>query len=188
MITFYNYENKPVGITDLKKLPTEIRWPPQTELRLDSQNFTLVLFAHPKCPCSRASLSELIEILSRTSNIKAYIVFVIPSQKMDEWTRAALVQAASGTTGVQALIDRDGVQTKFFNAHTSGETFLYDREGHLVFHGGITGSRGHIGDNRGRSFILRIVAGEGPNILAKTFVFGCGLFGMEANKNVRTSN
>ena len=38
-------------------------------------------------------------------------------------------------------------------AITSGQTLLYDTKGHLVFSGGITGGRGHEGDNTGRESI-----------------------------------
>jgi hypothetical protein len=52
---------------------------------------------------------------------------------------------------------------------------LYDVNGRLLFSGGITGSRGHAGDNAGRTAILALLHREasGRN---DTFVFGCSLF------------
>jgi hypothetical protein len=51
-----------------------------------------------------------------------------------------------------------------------------------MFSGGITGSRGHSGDNAGRSAIVSLVNGESTET-AETFVFGCSLF--ETNSECR---
>ena len=41
-------------------------WPTGTQITLDSQRDTLVMFAHPQCPCTRASMEELNRLLART--------------------------------------------------------------------------------------------------------------------------
>jgi hypothetical protein len=46
-----------------------------------------------------------------------------------------------------------GREAALCKATTSGETVVYDAAGKLRFHGGITGARGHIGDNAGCSAI-----------------------------------
>jgi hypothetical protein len=52
---------------------------------------------------------------------------------------------------------------------------LYDREGQLVYAGGITAARGKNGGNAGRSILLEWLA-DGQPTRATTQVFGCSLF------------
>ena len=52
---------------------------------------------------------------------------------------------------------------------------MYDRDGRLVYSGGLTGARGKSGDNTGRSTVLALLAGAHP-AAANTRVFGCSLF------------
>jgi hypothetical protein len=58
---------------------------------------------------------------------------------------------------------------------TSGQTFLYDARGTLLFSGGITGARGHAGDNAGRASIVALLNRAGA-ATTSTNVFGCSLF------------
>lgn len=58
---------------------------------------------------------------------------------------------------VLAMNDRDGAELSRFGFRTSGDTRLYAPDGALVFHGGITASRGHEGDNPGQSAVLAAV-------------------------------
>ena len=53
---------------------------------------------------------------------------------------------------------------------------LYDTSGKLRFHGGITASRGHAGDNRGRQAVVALARGETSD-RAETPAFGCMLHG-----------
>ena len=62
-----------------------------------------------------------------------------------------------------------------FGAHVSGQVMVYDKEGKLVFQGGITESRGQMGDNAGRSAIEAQV-NRGSSDRDRTLVFGCPLF------------
>ena len=43
---------------------------------------------------------------------------------------------------------------------TSGQTFLYDARGTLLFSGGITGARAHAGDNAGRQSLVALLNRE----------------------------
>lgn len=54
-------------------------------------------------------------------------------------------------------------------------SMLYGADGRLLFSGGITGSRGHSGDNEGRRAIVSLLTGEGA-YKSDTPVFGCSLF------------
>jgi len=67
-----------------------------------------------------------------------------------------------------------------FRIETSGDLVLYDADGRLLFHGGITSARGHSGDNLGRSAIQALLWKE-PAQTASTSSFGCPLFSCPAS-------
>ncbi len=77
-------------------------------------------------------------------------------------------------TGRYAAPDVDGHEAQRFHAHTSGETLLYNASGKLLFQGGITGRRGHEGDNAGRAACLSLLTSERAP-LSHAPVFGCAL-------------
>lgn len=152
------------------------RWPQQTHLVRDTAGPTLVLLAHPRCVCTRATLGELAELMARAHDRpKAYVVFIKPTGTSTTWDDTDLWRIAERIPGVNVLRDDDGQEVERFGAETSGQALLYDATGKLIFGGGITGSRGHPGDNIGRASILALLnreAGSRPN----TSVFGCPLF------------
>jgi hypothetical protein len=76
--------------------------------------------------------------------------------------------------------DREGADARLFGAFTSGQTFLYNPGGRLLFNGGITASRGHSGDNIGRDGIVALLHG-GTFAQNVTPAFGCSLKGDEMN-------
>jgi hypothetical protein len=152
------------------------QWPLETALTRATDGPTLVLLAHPQCSCTRASLGELAEALARTTTKpKTYVVFLKPSSMPDGWEQTDLWQAAVSLPNTTVLKDEDGIEAQRFGAATSGQTFLYDARGVLLFSGGITGSRGHAGDNAGRSSIVALI-NQQPAPRAATNVFGCSLF------------
>jgi hypothetical protein len=107
--------------------------------------------------------------------LNAYVLFLKPAGFSEDWEKTDLWQSAASMPGVNVLIDEGGREARLFNSSTSGQTILYDSAGRLQFSGGITGSRGHSGDNAGRSAILSVV-NAGAVEQAETFVFGCPLF------------
>jgi hypothetical protein len=77
------------------------------------------------------------------------------------------------------MADLEGRESRRFGAATSGQTLLYAADGRLLFNGGITESRGHSGDNAGRSAILSLVLGLTSAPTGQplsTPVYGCPLF------------
>jgi hypothetical protein len=137
---------------------------------------TLVMFIHPKCPCSRASLGELSELLARhRDRFQCVLVFIHPETCSDEWVKSDLWDQAQSFSEVQTVIDRGCQLAKRYGVRTSGETLLYLSNGCLVFRGGITYARGHAGDNLGIESIERCMS-DIPEQLLETPVFGCPLF------------
>ena len=160
------------------------RWPDETAVSLGSDGFTLVILAHPKCPCTRATVEELSKLLTNShGRLSAYVLFAIPQGAPDNWYQTDLWNSAAMIPGVKTVVDRDGKEASRFQAYTSGQVVLYDRQGELRFRGGITQSRGHVGDNAGRAAIETIVNGGKPET-DHTAVFGCPLFNPESECRV----
>jgi hypothetical protein len=137
----------------------------------------LLMFVHPKCPCSRASLSELAETVAQTNGAATVeIVFVVPDGAGPDWQETSLWEMASGIPGAMLVSDEGGRLAKQLGAETSGYVVLYDSNGRLCFRGGITRSRGHLGDNAGRRALCDMLSGQAPS-QASSPVFGCPLFG-----------
>ncbi len=152
------------------------RWPAASRMTLDRTLPTLVMLAHPKCDCTRASLAELAELMARAPHrTRAYLVFVKPTGVEDHWERTDLWNAAARIPDVSVLVDDDGREAARFGAETSGQALLYDATGRLLFAGGTTVARGHDGDNAGFASILALVT-DGRAMRATSPVFGCPLF------------
>jgi hypothetical protein len=152
------------------------RWPASSSLQRTPGASTLLMFVHPRCPCSRASISELAVLLAHSGgHLPAQVVFLKPPGEADSWIHTDLWRAASELPVTAIVSDLGGRETELFHAVVSGETLVYDCSGNLRFHGGITGARGHIGDNAGYSGV-ECYANTGTMPLARTPVFGCPFF------------
>ncbi len=133
------------------------------------------MLAHPKCPCTRASIGELAQIVAETQGkLTAYVLFTKPQGAGADWDDTELRRSAAAIPGVTVVTDADGSEARRFGAETSGHTLLFDPDGALLFSGGITASRGHAGRNAGESAIIAAVNG-GRSDSAGTPVFGCSL-------------
>jgi hypothetical protein len=153
-----------------------VQWPATSPLsRAPSGRFTLLLFAHPKCPCTRATMGELAILMARNmARVEAQVLFVRPPGVGPDWERTDLWDKAAKIPGVRVRADDGGVEAVRFGATTSGDVFLYDAGGGLRFAGGITASRGQAGDNAGRSAVEALLAG-GSDATARTPTYGCRL-------------
>jgi hypothetical protein len=165
-----NYENTPSAAGDP---PT--KWPAQSRVPRTAGLPTIVVMGHPKCPCTRATIGELAIMMARLRDrATAVVVFVRPHGTPDGWDDTDLRRSAAAIPGVTVMSDLDEVEVDRFNAEVSGQTMLYNASGNLLFSGGITASRGHAGDNDGRSSIVSFVT-DGSAELTRTPVFGCAL-------------
>ncbi len=151
-------------------------WPAASALPRDASGPTLVMLAHPRCDCTRASLGELAELLARARHRpRTFVVFIRPGGVAAAWENTGTFDQATRIPGVTVIRDDNGAEAERFGVSTSGQTLLYDRDGQLVYAGGITGSRGKSGSNAGRSMVLELLAGAHPT-RATAQVFGCSLF------------
>jgi len=133
-------------------------WPAASRLERDPALPTLVMLAHPRCPCTRASLEELSALMNSVSGqIRTYIVFHKPLGVEEGWEQSYTLTRAREIPGAKVVVDEGGAESRRFGAHVSGTTLLYDERGHLLYEGGITGSRGHVGDNPGRQRLASLI-------------------------------
>ena len=165
-----NYEKTP---GDLRNAP--LQWPSETAIERRPDRMTLLMFVHPHCPCTRASMEELAVLMTRCQGrLLTNVLFLKPKDFSEDWTQTDIRRSAATIPDVKIKIDDEGREAERFKASTSGQVLLYDTNGRLLFSGGITASRGHSGDNDGReaieSFVLR-----GQAKTTKTPVFGCSL-------------
>lgn len=152
-------------------------WPADSRIVLDAHRPTLILFAHPHCPCTAATVRELERLMAVCQGqVNAQVWFIKPAGTSNDWTNTALWHVAASIPGVTVHCDEAGGEGRRFAALTSGQTVLYDQQGRLLFQGGITISRGHEGDNPGLADLAATLNHESPAQI-QTPVFGCPLFG-----------
>jgi hypothetical protein len=156
---------------------TPAQWPAGTQITLNPKQDTLIMFAHPQCPCTRASIEELNRLLGKADGkLVAHVYFFSPRDHQSDWVKTDLWRSAAAIPGVSVHEDVDGREARLFGAETSGYVLVYDTYGQLLFNGGITESRGHAGENAGENTIVALVSGQATS-LKQTPTFGCSLMG-----------
>jgi len=152
-------------------------WPADSAIPYDPAFVTVVLFLHPRCPCSSATVGELQRALAwKNVPTRLCVVLARPAGASEAWSKSPLTDRVMGLKPSVVVDDVGGREAARFCAATSGQVVIYDASGRLAFHGGVTASRGHEGDNTGRSAVSAILAGE-PSQPTGTPVFGCPLCG-----------
>ncbi len=146
-------------------------WPIQSQLAR-TNGPALVIFLHPYCPCSRATLHELAKLLTHyPTGGDAFCVLCYPD--LNGSSESDLAPLALTIPGLRVVAEELGSECALFGVRTSGTVLFYDAGGQLVFSGGITPSRGHQGANIGADSLL--AAFNGSALTPKTPVFGCTL-------------
>lgn len=142
---------------------------------IDARLPTLLVFVHPFCPCTRATLAELARLTARcTGRMRTRVLFHSEAALAVDWNSNELWKLAHEIPGVEVEQDIEGHGAQALGVRTSGQALLYASDGRLLFAGGITAARGHAGDNAGEDEIadlIRDARAEPRN----TPVFGCPL-------------
>jgi hypothetical protein len=176
------YDNSP-GV--IATAPTT--WPAASHVSRQPGLPTLVMMVHPHCPCSRASIGELAQLMAELPiPVNAHVLFIKPPDFPEQWEQTDLWTSAAMIPGVQTSLDDEGAEARLFGSQTSGQVMLYDKSGQLIFKGGITSSRGHSGDNDGRRAIVSLLT-EHREGRTETPVFGCPLFQQSSRDDSRDS-
>jgi hypothetical protein len=158
-----------------KPASAPMRWPAESRLHRSPGRSTLMMIAHPFCPCTRASLAELSKLADRLGrSVSTHVVFIRPAGASEEWEHSELWDRARTIPEAEVFADTGGLEAARFGGFTSGQVLLYASSGDLQFAGGITAARGHEGDNPGADRVLALVT-KGQAELAQAPVFGCSL-------------
>jgi len=153
------------------------QWPQSSRLPHATDCPTLVLLAHPRCSCTRASLEALARLLSqRSQRVAAHVLLVRPSGAPAGWEHGPIERAARAMLGVTVHVDVHGDEAARFAVATSGHVLIYDPQGRLMFSGGLTPARGHGGACAGTDAAAAALDAA-PNPSEDIPVFGCSLTG-----------
>jgi hypothetical protein len=162
-------------------------WPDGSSLRLDPERHTLVMIVHPHCSCSRASLAELNSLMTRLQGrVAAYVLLSTPEGFDEAWAKGPLWNLASIIPDTKVRMDVGSPEANLFGAKTSGQTYLFNPEGDLLFSGGITPSRGHQGNSHGRERIIALVTQSSAE-RGVSDVFGCPIHASDLSQQLPDS-
>ncbi len=149
-------------------------WPADSQLRLAPAGKTLVMFLHPQCPCSAASLEELDHLVHEQAS-SATLYIVVAHLPVDDPAQSTTTMKRAAAIGGAVLVsDPEGLESQRFGSHTSGTLLVFNAAGQREYSGGLTSGRGHVGPNKALDAAAAAVDGR-PT--ADTMpVFGCPLF------------
>jgi hypothetical protein len=176
LMCLWTYDSRPGA-----PAPAPQSWPSDSALPRRPGLPTLIVFLHPRCPCSKATLHEFERVVSGSPRSDVLAVFYRPETVEPGWEDDRLWRQAEIFEGVHSFVDIGGHEIRRFSARVSGTVMLYDASGRLEFAGGITASRGHEGSNDGRSALVALLQGQ-PTEHSRTAVFGCDILGAAARR------
>jgi hypothetical protein len=151
-----------------------VNGPPQEEPVEGEGHWRLLVFVHPHCPCSDATLDEVSRLAQRLPLLRLRIILVRPPGCPQGWEEGRLFQCASAIPGAQVEVDPDGKEARRWGARTSGQVLLLEASGRRRFQGGLTVARGHEGPSAGSAAVIALVE-TGRAEVEDTPVFGCPL-------------
>src|SRR4051812_9535698 len=88
-------------------------WPVESRLARSPGLPALVLLVHPQCPCTRASASELAELMAHAQGkLVAHVLFAKPVGAPADWAKGELWNAVSAIPGVHVASDEGGIEAR----------------------------------------------------------------------------
>lgn len=123
----------------------------------------VLMFIHPHCPCSQASVGELRRMLhqlaeaAQEGSVQASILVVRPPEAPAGWEQGDILSEIQGWNEVSVIIDQGGEEAKRWKVTTSGHVIVLDPQGRVRFRGGITPGRGQQGSSAGSLRIVQII-------------------------------
>lgn len=164
----FRYQSMPGEVT---AAPSQ--WPSGVRIVPKQDCFNLVVFLHPRCPCSRATLNELSRTLARCpANFNVQVLVWKPSSAALDWTKTDIFHSAELLPSCSIHVDEDGRDAEQFGAATSGHMVLFGKSGELLFSGGITSLRGHEGANPASDALRSLLLQESTAFCSYP-VYGC---------------
>src|SRR4051812_38506323 len=96
-----HYENTP-GI----KGAVISDWPATSRIPRLTNRATLIMFLHPQCPCSMASIEQFSTLLKTfRGNVDAHVVFFKPRNSADDWAKSDLWNIARKLPNIHIHFD-----------------------------------------------------------------------------------
>ncbi|MBI1380308.1 MAG: hypothetical protein GC161_04390 [Planctomycetaceae bacterium] len=154
-------------------------WPAGSSVERALDRPTLLVFAHPRCPCTRASLENLDRLLTNLQrSLRTEVLLWTPAgldlAETEAFADSSVLHRARAMPGISVRLDPGGDLATHFGARTSGTALLFGPDGRLRYAGGLTFARGHEGEGVATAKLLAAIA-QAPAEVVQTAVFGCSL-------------
>jgi hypothetical protein len=149
------YELRPGEIPD----PTVV----SVSSRSPTGSWRVMMFVHPHCPCSQASVQELRRVLQELArvapeeSVQASILIVRPPEAPTGWEHGEILREVQRWNEVSVTVDQGGETARQWAVATSGHVIVLDPQGRVRFRGGITSGRGRQGNSLGSQRIVQMI-------------------------------
>jgi hypothetical protein len=149
---------------------------PAGETRLAPGGLDVVLFIHPRCPCTVQSIDALAEVVQhlRSTDVPVGVQVLVrtPAAGDDSaWTDGPAAQRLDALGPHVRRLDPGGTLAARWGAVTSGHVSIFAADGQRLLDGGLTPARAHAESPSVLRSIARHLA-EGRPVAARP-VFGC---------------
>ncbi|CAD73292.1 MAG TPA: RedB [Rhodopirellula baltica] len=140
----------------------------------DANQTTVLVFYHPHCPCTRATIRCMERMIASFTSQPTIIAYAfVPSGETDHWIESETTDKLRSFGNVSIVADHNAKACRQFDVATSGHVLVYN-DSKLSFSGGITPSRGHEGNCDSGVAFLHSVNGESED-RREWPVFGCAI-------------
>ncbi|TWU58734.1 hypothetical protein Poly51_15140 [Rubripirellula tenax] len=135
----------------------------------------IVVAMHPKCPCTRTTLSQLERLLAEApASTKCTFLVSKPRNRLASWIQSDTTDMAKSFANSEIFVDIDSERARKLGMAHSGTVLIVRPDGTLSFMGGITAGRSCSTENPGSLSVASLLRGESAPLLA-TPTFGCPL-------------
>lgn len=154
-------------------------WPATILGPQSSDRLSIVVALHPKCPCSKATITQLSELARALGDTAEFVALLLVPSGMDaDWMHSNTRDQLATLPSCRVILDHRGEAARALGMRTSGHVQAFSPDGSLVFSGGVTPSRGDLGPCAPLEVLSALASrpaeGNGPPAAAP--VFGCQLF------------
>ena len=117
-------------------------WPQDCMIPIDGRHPTLLIFLHPLCPCSSASVDELTEIVGRCGDRVKLHAVLLHTISLEKEGASVVERSLVDVPGMTIWPDEKGALARGFGVLTSVALLPHTiPQAILTFSGGITASR-----------------------------------------------
>ena len=130
---------------------------------------------HPMCPCTRASLEALGEVVREFGpEATVRLLAFRPEGSPEGWGSAGIQRAREMLPAAIVADDPGGLEARRFGLFTSGGIVAFDTSGRQRFSGGLTAGRGVARRSAGIDALRAVLANREP-AHATCRTYGCPL-------------